>query len=233
MLGADAGQQENDPGEREDEDSTALTVDLALPREEDPGVDKNSQYVLRVRVSDPSTAAATVNVIVTVTNVNEPPAFDEKAPTLLRVTEGTVVPLSYVDATSTATVDGDTFVVTDQDGRVDDATYTYSVTGADSDVLAFDGAGVLGFRAGHEPDYEEQSSYSITVVASSGEGARRLSTTLDVTIEVVDRDDAWNGDPLAEGAAGRQSGACHCQRPRRRREDQQVDVGAVREDHRG
>ena len=197
VLGADAGEQEDDPGEREDdpgeredEDSTALTVDLALPREEDPGVDKNSQYVLRVRVSDPSTAAATVNVIVTVTNVNEPPAFDEKAPTLLRVTEGTVVPLSYVDATSTATVDGDTFAVTDQDGRVDDATYTYSVTGADSDVLAFDGAGVLGFRAGHEPDYEEQSSYSITVVASSGEGARRLTAKLDVTIEVVDGEDA-------------------------------------------
>ena len=33
----------------------------------------NSEYVLRVRVSDPSTASATVNVIVRVTNVNEPP----------------------------------------------------------------------------------------------------------------------------------------------------------------
>ena len=33
----------------------------------------NSEYVLRVRVSDPSTASATVNVIVRVTDVNEAP----------------------------------------------------------------------------------------------------------------------------------------------------------------
>ena len=95
-------------------------------------------------------------------------------------------------------MDADTFAVTDQDGRVGDGphpyddtadTHMYSVTGADSDVLAFD-EGVLGFREGHEPDYEEQSSYSITIEARSGEGARRLSTTLDVTIEVVDGEDA-------------------------------------------
>ena len=42
----------------------------------------------------------------------------------------------------------------------------------------------------HEPDFEDQSSYSITVVAHSGDGARRLSATLDVTIEVVDGEDA-------------------------------------------
>ena len=202
VLGADAGEQEDDPGEREDEDSTALTVDLALPREEDPGVDENSQYVLRVRVSDPSTASATVNVNVTVTNVNEPPAFDEDAPTLLRVREITDLP-EHAGLPDITLEDGEpigdtTFAVTDQDGRVDDGTHPYddtaethrySVTGADSDVLTFNGGDTLGFRAGHEPDYEEQSSYSITITASSGEGARRLSTTLDVTIEVVDRDE--------------------------------------------
>ena len=54
----------------------------------------------------------------------------------------------------------------------------------------FDSSGKLGFKPGHEPDFEDQSSYSITVVAHSGEGARRLSATLDVIIEVVDGEDA-------------------------------------------
>ena len=178
-----------DDREPEDEGPTSLT--------DVPGAPGNSEYVLRVRVSDPSTASTTVNVIVTVTNVNEPPAFDEKAPTLLRVTAGAVATLSYGDATPTATVGADTYDVTDQDGSIDDGpnsyddtSYTYSVTGADSDVLTFNGGDTLGFRAGHEPDYEEQSSYSITITARSGEGARRLSATLDVTIEVVDGEDA-------------------------------------------
>ena len=64
-----------DPGEIEDEDSTALTGAPALPDDEDADDAGNSEYVLRVRVSDPSTASATVNVIVRVTAVNEPPVL--------------------------------------------------------------------------------------------------------------------------------------------------------------
>ena len=62
-----------DPGETEDEDSTALTGVPALPEDEEAGVAGNSEYVLRVRVSDPSTASATVNIIVRITEVNDPP----------------------------------------------------------------------------------------------------------------------------------------------------------------
>ena len=46
-----------------------------------------------MRASDPSTASAIVNVIVKVTEVNEPPAFDEDAPTLLSVVENTDPPV--------------------------------------------------------------------------------------------------------------------------------------------
>ena len=186
-LGADAG-------EREDEDSTALSGIGALPGGEEAPDPGNSEYVLRVRVSDPSTASATVNVIVTVTGVNEPPAFDEDAPTALRVRENADSPVITFGESDTP-VDFNTYAVTDQDGSVggphpyDDTSYTYSVSGPDSDVLAFDGAGALSFRAEHKPDYEEQSSYSITVVASSGEGHRRLTVSLDVTIQVVDAED--------------------------------------------
>ena len=178
-LGADAG-------EPEDEDSTSLTGGPALPVDEDAGVAGNSEYVLRVRVSDPSTASATVNVIVRVTEVNEAPAFDEDAPTVLRVKENADPPvITFGDDDSP--VNADTFAVTDQDGA--DTARAYSVTGEDREVLAFDGSDILGFMAGHGPDFEEKSSYSMTVVARSGAGHLRLSTTLDVTIEVVDGED--------------------------------------------
>ena len=188
-----------DPDEIEDEDSKDLTADLGLTVDEDPGEAGNSEYVLRVRVSDPSTASATVNVIVRVTEVNEPPAFSDDAPTLLSVVEkvNEDPPVITVGHGGPA-IDGDTYAVTDQDGSVtgpdgyDDTTttYTYSVSGADGDAFAFDNSNILTFMTGHEPDFEDQSSYSITVVAHSGEGSRSLSAALDVTIEVVDGEDA-------------------------------------------
>ena len=187
LLGADAG-------EREDEVSTALTGGPALPAGEDAATSNNNEYVLRVRGSDPSTASATVNVIVTVTEVNEAPIFDEDVPTVLRVTENTDSPVITFEDSDTP-VNAETYAVTDEDGSVtgpdtyDDTTYTYSVTGADSKVIAFNSAGILSFKAGHKPDYEKQSSYSITIVARSGEGSRRLNAALDVTVNVVDAED--------------------------------------------
>ena len=171
-----------DDEEREDEDSTDLTGSPTLPEGEDAGGVGNSEYVLRVRVSDPSTASATVNVIIKVTNVNEPPAFDEDVPTLLRVKENEDPPNITVGDSGTS-IDGATFAVTDQDGA--DTTFSYSVTGDDREVLAFDNDDVLRFKPDHKPDYEKKNSYSITITArSSGR-----STTLDVTIEVVDTED--------------------------------------------
>ena len=191
-----------DPGEREDEDSTALTGGPALPQGEDAGDAGNSRYVLRVRVTDPSTASATVNVIVTVTEVNEPPAFDDDAPTLLRVRENQkddmgnpVVPPVINLEDGARSLNAEAFAVTDQDGVVDgydgydDTKYNYSVTGADRSLFAVDVTGTLSFRAGREPDYEKKGSHSITIVASSGEGERKLTAMLDLTIEVLDTED--------------------------------------------
>ena len=183
-----------DPGETEDEGSTALTADLGLTADEDPGEAGNSEYVLRVRASDPSTAFATVNVIVRITEVNEPPAFSDEAPTLLSVVEN-VDPPDITVGHDGPSIDADTYAVTDQDGSADGpdgydpTTYTYSVSGADGEDFDFDDSGKLIFETGHEPDFEDQSSYSISVVAHSGEGARRLSATLDVIIDVVDGED--------------------------------------------
>ena len=197
-----------DPDETEDEDSTALTGGPALPEDENAGVAGNSEYVLRVRVSDPSTASAIVNVIVTVANVNEAPEFDEDVPTLLRVEENQKNENNQeVNPPVITLEDGETpledraYAVTDEDGvttgpdAYDDTSYTYSLSGADRIFFTLDRtAGTLGFRSGHRPDFEYRSSYSITITARSGEGARGLSTTLDVTIEVVDTEDPGTVD---------------------------------------
>ena len=182
LLGADPGETESDPGEREDEDSTDLSGVPELPENEDAADEYNSEYVLRVRVSDPSTASTTVNVIVRVTNVNEAPEFDQDVPTLLRVVENEDPPdLTFGDDDNR--VDANTFSATDQDSH--SATFTYSVTGDDREFFAFDNDDVLRFKTDHKPDFEEKSSYSIAVAARSG--AR--TATLDVTVEVVDAED--------------------------------------------
>ena len=77
-LGADSCN--GHPSEREDEDSRSLTEGLAPPPEQDHGFAGNGNYVLWVRASDPSTATATLNVIVTVADANEPPRNVESAP---------------------------------------------------------------------------------------------------------------------------------------------------------
>ncbi|MCY4527619.1 MAG: hypothetical protein OXD46_01130, partial [Chloroflexi bacterium] len=170
-----------DDGEREDE-ATTLSGAPALPDDEDADEAENSEYVLRVRVSDPSTASTRVNVIVRVTNVNEPPAFSENVPTLLRVEENPEDQPVLTFGDDDSEIDADTFSVTDEDGAV--TTVSYSVTGDDREVLEF-ASGILIFDTDHEPDFEDQSSYSITITARSG----GRSASLDVTIEVVDTED--------------------------------------------
>ena len=184
MLGADSCNGQDDTGEHEDEDSTVLPGVPGLPESEDPRAKGNGKYVLRVRASDPSTATATVNVIVTFTNVNEPPRFNENAPTVLRVRENAnpqIVTVGDTDAT-----EGPATPATDQDCV--DSSIAYSLTGDDLERLDFI-QDERGLAVGRQLDYEEQSSYSLTVVASSGKGLRSLTATLDVTLEVVDEED--------------------------------------------
>ena len=128
-LGADSGEW---GGMRTPQN---LSGEPALPEGEDAGAADNSEYVLRVRVSDPSTSSVTVNVIVRVAEVNEPPAFDEDAPTTLRARENEDPPVITLEDGETP-VSADTYAVTDQDDQDgDDTTYTYSVSGPDSSVF--------------------------------------------------------------------------------------------------
>ena len=178
-----------DPGETEDEDSMDLTAVLGLTTDEDPGKAANSEYVLRVKVSDPSTASATVNVIVVVTNVNEAPQFRKDAPTELSVAEGDADKILKA-GTPPVELQGSTYAVTDEDAEDSPSqTGAYSLEGADKDSFRISDDGLLSVAASHTPDYEKQSSYSITIVARSGEGPRSMAATLDVTVEVEDGED--------------------------------------------
>ena len=63
------------------------------------------------------------------------------------------------------------------------------MTGADRSAFVIDSSGTLSFRAGRKPDFEKKDSYSIAIVARSGDGSRRSTSTLDVTVNVVDAED--------------------------------------------
>ena len=193
MLGAD-------DREREDEDSTALTGDPALPDDEDADEAHNGEYVLRVRASDPSTASATVNVIVRVTQVNEPPDFAEDVPVVLNVRENEDPPVITVGDSGTP-VDADTYAVTDQDRG--DTTFTYSVSGDDSEFFEFDTCNKLKLQGGPRARLRnERFPIRYQSITRYGPGSRGQSTTLDVTIEVVDTEDPGEGVPVPEASTG-------------------------------
>ena len=126
-----------------------------------------------MRATDSSTASATVNVIVRVTDVNEAPfASSDDVPTVLRVTENDDPPVHHAFEDGEDPVDA-RYLRRYRSGRLMTPTLDLcgdSVDGVDRDVLTFNGDDALIFMENHEPDFEKKDSYSITVVARSGAG---------------------------------------------------------------
>ena len=138
-----------------------------------------------MRAVDPSTASATVNVIVKVTKVNEAPTFDEGAPTLLRVREN-------ADPSTSTLEDGETPIPSPSPIKTAKSRAPTALTTPTTRTrcpVPIDSTGVLGFRTNREPDFEEKSSHLIIILARSGEGSRRLTARLGVAIEVVNTHD--------------------------------------------
>ena len=90
--------------------------------------------------------------------------------------------------------------VEDEDGvefpEEDDATLT--LNGADAKYFDITDAGALTIdqnvdgtvaAGNYTPNYETKDSYSIAIVATSGEGDRTRRARLDVTIHVIDAED--------------------------------------------
>ena len=123
-----------------------------------PDYETKSSYTATVTATD-GTNSTDQSITVSVNDVNEAPAFTS---------------LATFSADEKQTSIG-TVTATD----IENDTLTYSVTGTDASAVTVDSStGVLTFNAG--PDYETQSSYSVTAEVSDGS----LSTTQAITISI-------------------------------------------------
>ena len=166
-------------------------------------------YILLVKATDPSGAGTTQAVAVTVSDINEAPAFvaGDDTPKVLNVVENTDDLRTGADGTTAL---GETAYNADDEDATQtltgsptdadtEANASLDVEGADKKYFTIEDTGVLAFveddpdtddtDEDHEPDFEKKSSYSITVVATSGTGNRLLKTRLDVTVHVIDAED--------------------------------------------
>ena len=76
-----------------------------------------------------------------------------------------------------------------------DTTVTFKLEGAGDDEESFDlENGVLTADTALRANFEDQSSYSLVVIASAGEAARAMHTRLGVTVKVLDREDGGSVD---------------------------------------
>ena len=132
--------------------------------------ESKSSYSVTVKADDKNGGTATIDVTVTVTDVDEPPEFDSATATR-EVPENTEAG-ENIGAPVTA-ADPDT-----------GDTQTYTLEGADLDSFDIDSAsGQIQTKSGVTYDHEIKSSYSVTVKADDNHGS---TATIDVTITVAD-----------------------------------------------
>ena len=136
-------------------------------------------YEVTVTATDQGGLFATVDVTITVSSVNEPPEFTDGATTSRSVAENTPAAQNIGSAVAATDPEEDTL--------------TYTLGGDDAASFAIDGS--TGQLKTLDPlDYENKSSYSVTVSVSDGmdvDGNVDASTdnTIDVTITVMDQDE--------------------------------------------
>ena len=163
----------------------------AAPDFEDPAggaSDDSNSYELTVTATGGTGAralTATQDLTVTVTDVNEAPAF-------------TSTDFSLAENTTAV----GTVVATDPDA--DDSVTGYSLSGTDASLFAITSGGVLTFSTA--PDFEDPAggasddanSYVLTVTATGGTGARALTAMQNLTVTVTDANEApaITSDPM-------------------------------------
>ena len=139
-----------------------------------PGVtydhESKSSYSVTVKADDNNGGTATIDVTITVADVDEPPEFDSATATR-GVPENTEAGENIGDPVTAADPDtGDT--------------PAYTLEGADLDSFDIDSAsGQIQTKSGVTYDHEVKSSYSVTVKADDNNGG---TATIDVTITVAD-----------------------------------------------
>ena len=135
------------------------------------GLDVNTRYEVQVRATnDEGTGDWSASGFGT-TSTNQPPVFDETAPTR-SLTENTPPDRNI----------GSPVRATDPEG----STVSYSLTGGDTDQFTIDtNNGQLRTQAGVDYNYEVKNRYSVTVEAADDQGGR---ATITVTIDITDDD---------------------------------------------
>ena len=197
-----AGMTIGDPVVAEDKDGDVLTYTLTGTDAESFTIDwatgqlktkasldeeTKSSYTVTVRATDPAgipqaadgdrkdANSGIVTVTITVTDVNEPPAFT-----------GGDAEVTFEEVDGDIATELDTYMATDPENNTP---ITWSVTGADAGKFSITD-GVLKFRA--KPDYEAQGDangdnvYEVTVVATDSNGNRK---TKDVEVKVMNEDE--------------------------------------------
>ena len=132
-------------------------------------------YDVYVKVNDGNNGIDGIMVTITVTDVNEPPAFDDGAgPTARSVSE----------SAAAGDAIGDPVEATDPDTKADPKdTLTYALDTTTGDHANFDIDTATGqLEVKDALDYETKTSYSITVTVSDGNGG---TDSIDVTITVT------------------------------------------------
>ena len=201
---------EADDNTADKDEATTLTADAAGGADAvdsgDTGAAANDEmYILRVMATDPSGSYGNVNVTITLRDANEAPTIPKTRQNDVTVVENTTQ-LLQPDNGDTEALAATSFVPSDVDivGGSAEALVSYELEGADAKYFTIDNVSTSGTFGqlsidtdqdndgtdDYEPNYEKQSSYSITIVATSGVDARRLAGRLDVTIKVVNAEDS-------------------------------------------
>ena len=150
-----------------DESSGQLKTKSPLDHE-----DKES-YTVKVKASDGNGGVDTIEVTITVTDMNEAPSFDS-ATARRNLPENTAANQPVGPAVSAVDVDaGDSLA--------------YSLGGTDSASFGINGStGQITVGAGTTPDFETTTRYEVTVTATD---SSNLSDTITVTINVTEGND--------------------------------------------
>ena len=144
--------------------------------------DEDNVYEVTVKATDADGITGTAAITVTVTNVNEAPAFNTATALAISVPEGTTGNI------------GSPVAASDPEG----ASLAYSLTGTDAASFDVSSTGQISVASGTTLNHEQKSSYSLTVVASDG-ATPALTATRAVTVTVTDVDESLTITGLANG----------------------------------
>ena len=146
-------------------------------------------YTVEVKAEDPFALSDVVVVIITVTDVDEPPVLGLVPGNTAPKFAAAAYTREVAENTATGMPIGDPVAATDDEGNA----LTYSMSDDDASSLTI-GRTSGQIRTKDALDHETKSSYTVTVTATDPAG---LSDTATVTITVTDVDE----DPVVSGDA--------------------------------